>query len=299
MLRFPAKSNRRLSGKNLLLIGVVDLGGSRWRLVVARSGKTVVRLDRPAVPPARLFSVLAQELTSRGLAPLDRLVIGSKGIWTNAERNRLWKKNKTLARDVWVMSDVELAMAATFPPDHAKNSRSVFLVAGTGSIALGRDPSGRLFRAGGRGPRTGGDPGSGFWLGREYLKMKRGLSPQEVRRLSQTLDGVRRTAAWARKILNARGPFETALVKQAQNHLAQLVVSVFRRMGSRGAFFWSGGGSLLLNRKFRLGVARQLAGLSDQRGTWVASPRLLCESVARRSPSLRPTPPGRRPARSK
>src|ERR671922_279575 len=43
------------------------------------------------------------------------------------------------------------------------------LLAGTGSIVLGRDARGRLVRAGGLGPLIG-DEGSAFWLGREWLR---------------------------------------------------------------------------------------------------------------------------------
>ena len=48
----------------------------------------------------------------------------------------------------------------------------ILLLAGTGSIALGRDGRGRWARAGGLGPLLG-DEGSAFWIGREWLRIAR------------------------------------------------------------------------------------------------------------------------------
>jgi N-acetylglucosamine kinase-like BadF-type ATPase len=45
----------------------------------------------------------------------------------------------------------------------------VLLIAGTGSIAIGRRENGSVIRAGGWGPHFG-DEGSGFWIGREAVR---------------------------------------------------------------------------------------------------------------------------------
>jgi glucosamine kinase len=45
----------------------------------------------------------------------------------------------------------------------------ILLIAGTGSIVIGRDVSGTMFRIGGWGPQFG-DEGSGFWIGREAVR---------------------------------------------------------------------------------------------------------------------------------
>jgi glucosamine kinase len=45
----------------------------------------------------------------------------------------------------------------------------VLLIAGTGSIAIGRKPDGTMIRVGGWGPHFG-DEGSGFWIGREAVR---------------------------------------------------------------------------------------------------------------------------------
>jgi len=46
----------------------------------------------------------------------------------------------------------------------------VLLIAGTGSIAIGRTPDGSMIRIGGWGPHFG-DEGSGFWIGREAVRI--------------------------------------------------------------------------------------------------------------------------------
>src|SRR5215471_8212420 len=45
----------------------------------------------------------------------------------------------------------------------------VLLIAGTGSIVIGRDKDRSMFRVGGWGPYFG-DEGSGFWIGREAVR---------------------------------------------------------------------------------------------------------------------------------
>lgn len=69
-----------------------------------------------------------------------------------------------LARRLLADSDAEAALAAA----HALGP-GVVVIAGTGSIAYGRDPTGRRVRADGWGPVLG-DEGSGYWIGREALR---------------------------------------------------------------------------------------------------------------------------------
>lgn len=59
---------------------------------------------------------------------------------------------------VRVITDLEAALAA------AADGAVIVLVAGTGSAAIGRDPQGQIWRAGGQGPRTG-DDGSAYDIG--------------------------------------------------------------------------------------------------------------------------------------
>jgi N-acetylglucosamine kinase len=64
---------------------------------------------------------------------------------------------------VLVVNDALIALVAA-----AGESAGVVIVAGTGSIAYGRDARGRAARAGGWGHMIG-DEGSGYWIGREAL----------------------------------------------------------------------------------------------------------------------------------
>src|SRR5687768_5101972 len=71
---------------------------------------------------------------------------------------RIGRKTRTV-----VVNDALVALVAG-AGDHA----GVVIVAGTGSIAYGRDSAGRAARAGGWGYLLG-DEGSGFWIGRRAL----------------------------------------------------------------------------------------------------------------------------------
>ena len=61
----------------------------------------------------------------------------------------------------------------------------ILLIAGTGSIVIGRDIKGTMFRVGGWGPHFG-DEGSGFWIGREAVRTAlRALDSGAPREFSQ------------------------------------------------------------------------------------------------------------------
>jgi glucosamine kinase len=65
---------------------------------------------------------------------------------------------------VLVVNDALIALEAGLP-----EAPGIVLIAGTGSIAYGRDTAGRAARAGGWGYVLG-DEGSGYWLGRQALR---------------------------------------------------------------------------------------------------------------------------------
>ena len=83
------------------------------------------------------------------------------------EKERLIQNLKTTLAEIdeiWVLSDAEVAFYTMFG-----DRSGVLLIAGTGSIALGRDEHGRWFRAGGLGILLG-DEGSGSWIGLQAVK---------------------------------------------------------------------------------------------------------------------------------
>src|SRR5437762_5520975 len=128
----------------------------------------------------------------------------------------------------------------------------VLLIAGTGSIVIGRDKDRSMFRVGGWGPYFG-DEGSGFWIGREAVRAAlRSIDSQErpefAGRIAQSL-GLKSMAevvgAWASgKIgvpdiaglfpeIAALYPAEPAnrILTEAASHLRSLVEIASNRVG--------------------------------------------------------------------
>lgn len=222
----------------------IDRGGSALRLYAARQGRVVVRWEGPSRPLDALKDWLVQFWRSRGWDRPHRLIVGSKGVWTAGERRRWARRWAPFARRVTVLSDAELGY-------HAALGRrpGVYLIAGTGSMALARDGNGRWRRAGGLGPGRG-DEGSGWWVGKEYLRRTGRRAP---RVLSPTV--VRRVAARAEKILQSTSRTAVDLQRDAARRLAALVQSLGLDRRNPVVF----GGSLFNNRAFRRRVAREIA----------------------------------------
>ena len=128
----------------------------------------------------------------------------------------------------------------------------VLLIAGTGSIVIGRDKDRSMFRVGGWGPYFG-DEGSGFWIGREAvraaLRSKDSQGPTEFAdRVAQSL-GLKSiaeiVAAWATGKVGvpeiaglfpdviSTYPAEPAnrILDEAASHLRSLVEVASKRVG--------------------------------------------------------------------
>jgi N-acetylglucosamine kinase-like BadF-type ATPase len=154
-----------------LLFAGVDAGGSRVRAGVGPSPERVVaceetravRLaDGPIALAATVTSALGRALARASRSPpLQALVVGAAGATHEGRAAVLAHalRETFLARQVSVVTDVELILADAFG-----TGPGVALIAGTGSIAMGRLPSGELIRAGGRGAEVG-DPGSAYAIG--------------------------------------------------------------------------------------------------------------------------------------
>jgi N-acetylglucosamine kinase-like BadF-type ATPase len=232
-----------------LAVGV-DLGGTWIRVVVLHDGRARRHVRRAT----RLtdLAVFLRAILRR--APIASLVVAARGVWTPRERSVVRRRLRGVARRVEVISDVEAALLG------ALDGRPGLLVlAGTGSIVLGRDGEGRVARAGGLGPLIG-DEGSAFWLGREWLR----LTPKVAaiaRALARRPDAVARVAAWAPLVLRRarRGdPRARAIAAAGQEHLAALAGGVVRtlRLPSPVRVSWSGG--VAGNTWYRAGIRRAL-----------------------------------------
>jgi N-acetylglucosamine kinase-like BadF-type ATPase len=235
-------------------IVVVDLGGTWVRVAASRPARRAYRGRTPGV--AGLPALLNRLWRRWRLAPRDLAALGvaSRGIWTAGERRALARRLRRFAPRVRVISDVEAAYLAALG-----TAPGVLLLAGTGSIALGRDRRGRFTRAGGLGPLLG-DDGSAFAIGRAWLRAD-SMTPARVRRIVTEPDAIARVAALAPAVLRrARRGHRAArgIVADAQRALADLVVRAAPRIGPGRPIPVSWAGGLLGDPRFRAGIWREL-----------------------------------------
>ncbi len=158
--------------------------GSRWMLleneaeVLARGDGPALQLTRMGVleVAARLNDVLAQ-VRETGLDP-SSLVVSLAGAGDVNLRTRLQSFLRDLAEDhpVYLVSDPVAAAGVSL-----RMGPGVAVWSGTGSFAVARSASGRLHRAGGRGPFLG-DQGSAYAIavagGRRVLEAEEGIGPE-------------------------------------------------------------------------------------------------------------------------
>jgi glucosamine kinase len=234
----------------------IDLGGT-WVRIVAFDGRGRRRAIRHASPGLAGLPVFLTRVWHRWAlerADVERLIVASRGVWTNSERRRQARRFRGLARKITVISDVEAAYRGALG-----GSAGILLLAGTGSMALGRDPHGRWERAGGWGPLLG-DEGSAFWIGREWLRATmRTTGFARARRILGSSDPVARIAGLAPGVLRrAREGSRHAqrIVARSQDALADLLVGIIRRLhlDTPVTVSWSGG--LLDDPRFRAGIWR-------------------------------------------
>jgi N-acetylglucosamine kinase-like BadF-type ATPase len=224
----------------------VDRGGTWIRLeAVDRVGKPLRSLKSPSLTLQQLPSFLRRRLRTWKATP-QYLSVGSRGVWKPTDRKRLKLALRGLAPDITVLSDVEAAWHAAF-----KSGPGIVVIAGTGSIAYGRNARDRSARAGGLGPQRG-DEGSAYWIGKEWLERVRAPhSPLAVRRVAALAPQVWRRAqsgdARAQKVIH-----------EAQHHLANLAIAAAHRLKMGGTVRLSWGGSLLDHHGFRAGFRRAL-----------------------------------------
>jgi glucosamine kinase len=162
-----------------IVIGV-DGGGSQTRVMVGTGeGEVLATVDGAGSAislggVAHSADVIA-DLVTRALAEIAQpgavfprvLYCGVSGTGREepAKALHVALDERELAEEVVIDGDGMVAFYDAFA-DRA----GILLVAGTGSIAYGRSPSGTLVRCGGWGPDFG-DEGSGGWLGRRALSI--------------------------------------------------------------------------------------------------------------------------------
>lgn len=168
-----------MTASNLHLIGV-DGGGTSTRAVRATlNGHVLARATAgPSNPTSTSLEETAQSLRDVFRSLMESVPPGPVSVCLGLAGVGFSGKDvpvETLTRDMltqdgWqpvgvsVITDAEAALEAA-----TEGSAGSILIAGTGSVALGRSRQGQSRRVGGWGFMLG-DEGSGAWLGRELLR---------------------------------------------------------------------------------------------------------------------------------
>jgi glucosamine kinase len=161
-----------------LFIGI-DGGGTQTRVVVAdesghelataTGGPSAVRPGAAAQSAKVMGQVVRDALANIDAKPgaARMLVVGVAGVGREQERDALADalEKLKLAEETTVCPDAIIALEDAFG-----DGPGVLVVAGTGSVAFGRGPTGTVERVGGWGPVCG-DEGSGAWIGRRALSI--------------------------------------------------------------------------------------------------------------------------------
>jgi glucosamine kinase len=163
-----------MSGR--LVIGV-DGGGTRTRAVIldeaanelGRAATGPALVDRPELPidiEGVVSTVQSAALAAGIELPCAALCAGFAGVGRERERQAVEAAlaQHDLAPAVSVVTDAEAAFFDAF-----RDGPGLLLIAGTGSVALGRAEDGRESRVGGWGLLLG-DEGSGYEIGLQALR---------------------------------------------------------------------------------------------------------------------------------
>jgi len=163
---------------SIRLLGV-DGGGTTTEAWLAEPGGCILgrgmagpsnaKAVGPEAARSALDSAIRAAFHAAGLtpAPVDALCLGVAGFDRDDDRKVLagWADDARWARHLVMVNDGDLVVAAGTP-----NGWGVGVIAGTGSIAVGRAPDGRTARAGGWGHLIG-DEGSAYGVVLDALRL--------------------------------------------------------------------------------------------------------------------------------
>lgn len=148
-------------GSKTIAILVDEQGRERGRGLAGSSNYSSVGLEQALFHLRR--SVEEAAASAGSSLPVRAAWFGLAGMDRQDDHETLYPHLKPFAQQVQLMNDAELLLGAL------EDAVGVALIAGTGSIALGRDASGATARAGGWGYVLG-DEGSGYDFGRQALQ---------------------------------------------------------------------------------------------------------------------------------
>lgn len=139
------------------------LGDDRQLLATARSGPSNIVRVGEAQTRESLHRAVRQACAAGGisLGQVTRTCVGASGAARPEQAEAVRSiVAEILSSPIEVVGDMETSLEAAFG-----DGPGVIVIAGTGSIAYGRDASGRTLRVGGWGFQIG-DEGSAHWIGR-------------------------------------------------------------------------------------------------------------------------------------
>lgn len=170
-----------MAKKNRYVVGL-DGGGTKTAAIIADLHGT---LAGEAKGPASNFQVIGVEKASDVLFAMVQeccravscefedvacVLAGLTGAGRPSDQERMGEAFRSLSRkrgadfkNIRIESDARVALEGAF-----KGKPGIILIAGTGSIAFGKDEKGSIYRAGGWG-RMIGDEGGGYAIGRDGL----------------------------------------------------------------------------------------------------------------------------------
>ena len=152
----------------------IDAGGTKTVCLLADERGEIVGESRgpganlhtagEGVVEKVLEEVMAAAIGDRGITPAA-ICLGIAGVDREDEERTVHAVMRRIGQRsrVVVVNDALIALVAG-----AKDEAGIVIIAGTGSIAYGRNRQGEANRAGGWGHMIG-DEGSGYWIGREAL----------------------------------------------------------------------------------------------------------------------------------
>jgi N-acetylglucosamine kinase-like BadF-type ATPase len=164
----------------------IDGGGTKTTCAVGNESRTLATATAGPSNIVRVGEVLAREslvqsvrhaCAAAGITPaqVSRTCVGGSGA-ARPELAELVRKAlaEILVTPIDVVGDMQIALEAAFD-----TRPGVIVIAGTGSIAYGRDAQGTTVRAGGWGFAIG-DEGSAHWIGRTAVNaVLRAADPRE------------------------------------------------------------------------------------------------------------------------
>ncbi|MBF8247713.1 MAG: putative N-acetylglucosamine kinase [Bacteroidetes bacterium] len=170
-----------MAKKNRYVVGI-DGGGTKTAAVIADLRSTFAA---EAKGPASNFQVIGVEKASEVLFAIVQecrrtvgcelediafVLAGLTGAGRASDQKRMGEAFRSFSmkqgadfKNIRIESDARVALEGAF-----KGKPGIILIAGTGSIAFGKDLKGNICRVGGWG-RTIGDEGGGYAIGRDGL----------------------------------------------------------------------------------------------------------------------------------